>query len=147
VLNRFNVLNDPVNLIDPWGFESILPDAGFPEHNPIGTGRIIGGLSLRGNLLNIGGEGGFMGIFGQEGSNYNLQASIYDEAFAGGGLSIGRGPWIGFWTGDSSDIACADEIGIDLPIFGTYSVLYDLNIPPFLNLCLKRLIELHYMVL
>ena len=67
-----------------------------------------------------------MGIFGQEGSNYSLQGSFYAEAFGAFGKSFGRGPWIGLWTGDASDLACATEIGIDTPK-GSISILYDLN--------------------
>jgi len=109
VLNRFNVLNDPVNLIDP-----------------LGLWALFGGLGYRATLPGVGGEAGFVGVVGSEGKNTRVQVSAYAEAFVAGGLSFGRGPFGGLWSGDVSDMACATEIGIDTP-YGSISVLFDLN--------------------
>ena len=67
-----------------------------------------------------------MGVIGSEGRNLRAQASAYAEAFVAGGLSVGRGPWGGIWSGDVSELSTATEIGIDTP-FGNISVLFDLN--------------------
>jgi hypothetical protein len=86
----------------------------------------MGGKGVRAILPAVGGEVGFMGAFGTEGDNYRAQVTAYAEAFVAGGLSIGRGLWGGFWSGDVSEMACATEIGIDTP-YGSISVLFDLN--------------------
>jgi len=127
VLNRFNVLNDPVNLIDPDGLESILPGAGFPEANPQGQGTLLFGYGRRVVIPVVGGEAGIAGAFGTEGGDYRLNISEYREAFIpAGGFSYGKGLFAGFWSGDFSELACSSEIGIDTP-YGSISVLYDLQ--------------------
>jgi RHS repeat-associated protein len=103
------VLSDPVNWFDPEGLWAI-----------------TGGIGARTTLPGFGGEVGFAGIVGSEGENIRTQVSAYAEAFVAGGLSMGRGLWGGFWSGDVGEIPCATEIGIDTP-FGSLSVLFDLN--------------------
>jgi len=103
------VLNNPVNWVDPEALWALM-----------------GGLSVRATLPGVGGEVGFAGVVGSEGKNIRTQVSAYTEAFVAGGLSMGRGPWGGLWSGDVSELPCATEIGIDTP-FGSLSVLFDLN--------------------
>ncbi len=102
-------LNNPINLIDP-----------------LGLWALFGGFGIRGILPGIGGEIGAVGVIGTENGETTSQGSAYAEAFVAGGLSIGRGPFAGAWSGDISQIAQAIETGIDTPLVSV-SVLFDLN--------------------
>lgn len=87
---------------------------------------MLGGVGVRGTLPGAGGEVGFSGAIGTEGDGYRAKVSAYAEAFVAGGLSLGRGPWGGLWSGDVSGLANATEIGVDTP-FGSVSVLFDMD--------------------
>lgn len=103
-------MNDPVNWVDPEGLWTL-----------------FGGGGIRATLPVAGGEAGIVFVLGTEGKNFRTKLSAYAEAFVAGGLSIGRGIWGGFWSGEVSEIACAIEIGVDTP-FGSISFLFDKNL-------------------
>lgn len=87
---------------------------------------MFGGFGIRGTLPGVGGEIGVIGVIGLENGEVTSHGAAYAEAFVAGGFSFGRGPFAGAWSGDISEIPCATEIGIDLPLLSV-SVLFDLN--------------------
>jgi len=50
------VLNDPVNAVDPFGLESILPGSGFPDYKPtnVDWGKVTGNQIIGGFIIGTG---------------------------------------------------------------------------------------------
>jgi len=90
VLNRFNVLNDPVNLIDPWGLWSVWRGrTGTAAWGP------WGGNSAHGIAYDS--QNGGLGIYMSEGHT--------------SGFELGFGNEIGFFTGSMSGETKSAQIG------------------------------------
>ncbi len=111
------VLNDPVNMVDPFGLESILPGSGFPDYKPtnveLTSNQIIGGFIIgSGVIIATGGIVITGAILYGEGalsiSSVGLSLAMIPHTLAIGGSIIGvGGTFIAIgWNMFNEDGAC-----------------------------------------